>query len=247
MNEKLKEAFEQVQAEDELKRKTREFIFQKTKGYKCAKKVNYKYLVSAFAGMVFLVFGGYWFYFTPTVKISIDINPSVELGVNRFDRVISFESYNEDGRMMADSIDVKFMKYSEAVNQIVESEVVESLLAREEVMTVAVVGTDNEQSEEIFSKVQSCTNRKNNTYCYYVDSEEVQKAHEAGLSYGKYKAFLELQALNPDITVDDIQDMTMREIRDLIGELSEGEEKETYHFGNENRGNHNRRGKKDKR
>lgn len=32
MNEKLKEAFDEVQAEDQLKRKTKEFVFQKTKG-----------------------------------------------------------------------------------------------------------------------------------------------------------------------------------------------------------------------
>lgn len=45
-------------------------------------------------------------------------------------------------------------------------------------------------------------------------------AHEAGMSFGKYKAFLELQALNPDITAEDIKDLTMRQIRDMIAELS---------------------------
>ena len=30
---------------------------------------------------------------TPTAYISIDINPSLELGINRFDRIVSVEGY----------------------------------------------------------------------------------------------------------------------------------------------------------
>ncbi len=48
-------------------------------------------------------------------------------------------------------------------------------------------------------------------------------AHSSGLSYGKYRAFLELQSVAPDITPEQVQDMTMREIRDLTAALSDGE------------------------
>lgn len=220
MNDKIRQAFDQVQAENELKDKTKYFIFQKTKGYKQAKTANFKYLASAFACVAFLLIGGYWLYFTPTVQISIDINPSVELGVNRFNRIISFESYNDDGDKLTDSLDIKFMDYSEAVNKIIDSEEILTLLENDEVMTIAVVGTDNLQSEEVLSNMQSCTDGRKNTYCYYTHSKEVEKAHESGLSYGKYKAFLELQKLDPTITVEEIQSMTMREIRERISQLS---------------------------
>lgn len=50
-------------------------------------------------------------------------------------------------------------------------------------------------------------------------------AHEAGLSCGKYRAFLELQLLDPDITPEAVQGMTMREIRELIESLrTDGED-----------------------
>lgn len=249
MNDKIKGAFAQVQAETELKNKTKDFIFQKTNGYKRAKVVNYKHLLPAFACMALLLIGGYWFYFIPTVEISIDINPSVELGVNRFNRIISFESYNDDGQELIDSLDIKFMDYSEAVDQIVESEDIVSLLSNDEIMTIAVIGTDSTQSEEILSNIQSCTAGKNNTYCYFAHSEEVKMAHEVGLSYGKYKAYLELQTLDPTITVDEIKNMTMREIRDRINKLSNDGENETNHFGNGNghQGNGNGQGQKNRR
>lgn len=71
-------------------------------------------------------------------------------------------------------------------------------------------------------------------YCYFALSEEVA-AYETGRSRGKYRAFLELQLLDPEITPETVQGMTMREIRDLIRRLSGyGEDDEApYH----NRGN----------
>ncbi len=226
MDDKLREAFDQIKAENGLKQKTKDFIMEKTRGYTRAKLVNYRRFASAFVCIALLLMGGRWLYFTPTVEISIDINPSIELGVNRFDRIVSLESYNDDGKAIINSLNVKFMNYSDAVNQIIESEDIVSLLSNDEVMTIAVIGWETEQFEEIFSTMQSCTVGKRNVYCYSAQGEEVEAAHKAGLSYGKYKAFLEVQELNPNITVSEIQHMTMREIRELIDELSQNGEKE---------------------
>lgn len=233
MNGKIKEAFEQIQAENELKEKTKEFIFQKTNGYSKVRTGNYKYLVSVFACAVLLFIGGHWLYFTPTVEISIDINPSIELEINRFDKIISLESYNDDGQELIKTLNVKFKDYSEAMNQIFKSEDIISLLEKDEIMTIAVIGSGSTQSEKVLSNLQSYTEEKHNTYCYYAHSEEVENAHESGLPCGKYKAYLELKEVNPDITVDDIHHMTMREIRNMIDELSIDENNSTDYYENE--------------
>ncbi len=233
MNGKIKEAFEQIQAENELKEKTKEFIFQKTNGYSKVRTGTYKYLVSVFACAVLLFIGGHWLYFTPTVEISIDINPSIELEINRFDKIISLESCNADGQELIKTLNVKFKDYSEAMNQIFRSEDIISLLEKDEIMTIAVIGSGNTQSEKVLSNLQSYTEEKHNTYCYYAHSEEVENAHESGLSCGKYKAYLELKEVNPDITVDDIHHMTMREIRNMIDELSIDENNSTDYYENE--------------
>ena len=220
MNEKIQEAFGQIQVEDELKHKTKEFIFRKTNGYTRAGSMNYKYVVSAVVCFLFFILGGYWLYFTPAIEISIDINPSIELGINRFERVVSAASYNEDGQKLLDSLDIRFMDYSEAIRQIVENKEIEALLSNNEIMTVTVVEKENVQSGKVLSEIQSCMAGRTDMYCEHAYAKEVDNAHEVGLSYGKYKAFLELQALNPDITVEEIENMTMREIRDLTQELS---------------------------
>lgn len=49
---------------------------------------------------------------------------------------------------------------------------------------------------------------------------EVAAAHSLWLSYRKYKVFLELQTLDPNIAIEDIMELTMRQIRDMINALS---------------------------
>ena len=74
--------------------------------------------------------------------------------------------------------------------------------------------------------------------------EDMEAAHDAGLSYGKYQAFLALQALDPSVTAEEVQGMTMREIRDRIAALggdleATGHTESSGHHGNGNGGNGN--------
>lgn len=58
------------------------------------------------------------------------------------------------------------------------------------------------------------------------------------LSCGKYRAFLELQLLDPDITPEAVQNMTMREIRELINSLSVNSGTDTSSYRNQGHGHH---------
>lgn len=226
MNEKLKlkEIFGQIQAEEKLKISTREFIEKKTGGYTGGRMGRHHGILAA-ACLCFLlvIFGGRWLYFTPTTKISIDINPSIELNINRFGRVISADGYNHDGEELLNALNIKFLNYSDAIEQIFTNKRIKVLLAGDEVMTITVTGDNFSQSEEIFLRIEACTTGRKNTYCYYASTKELDQAHKVGLSYGKYRAFLELQELDPEITAEEVKGMTMREIRDLAEYLSSGD------------------------
>ena len=169
--------------------------------------------------MLLALLGGRWLYFTPTAAISIDINPSLELSVNRFDRVIGVTGFNEDGQALSNALDVNYKHYAQAVEQILCHDSVTALLSAGEVMSITVAGPDG-QSAKLLSGVETCAAGQGNIDCYSAKPEEADAAHKAGLSCGKYRAFLELQLLDPDITPGDVQGMTMREIRDRIDRLS---------------------------
>ena len=247
MNDRIKDAFDQIHAEDELKIRTKAFLASRMSGHSRPRVARYRRLIPAAVCLFFLLagFGGYWAYFMPVAAISIDINPSLELGVNRFDRVVSVEGYNEDGRELASSLKVKYMDYEEAINQVLASESVTGLLSQDQVLTIAVIGQDEERCGRMLSHIESCTQGHENTYCYSAHPQEVAKAHEMGLSYGKYRAFLMLQSLDPTIMPEEIQGMTMREIQDWIQSLSgedTGEVPDSAGMGGRHHGEGNGRG-----
>lgn len=240
MRNKLKEVFNQVQAEEELKNSTRAFLAKKTQGYtrmRISKRQHHLY-IAACACLLLMLFGGRWLYFVPTAEISIDINPSIELSINRFDQVISASGFSEDGQELSKTLDIKFKNYTDVIKQILNDEKVMTLLSNNEVMTITVTGPDKIQSSKILSEVEVCTAEQKNTYCYFMPSEEVALAHEMGLSYGKYRAYLEVQSFDPSITPETIQGMTMREIWELLASLSADHINEDSSYNGGRNGHH---------
>lgn len=244
MNNIFKELFSSVQAEEELKNQTKAFLARKTQGYTKLKTKNRKYFLytAACVCLFFMLFGGHWLYFTPIAQISIDINPSIEMSINRFEQVIFVNDFNEDGREFSDTLNIKYKNYADAIEQILNNDIITALLSDNEVMTITVIGSDGQRSAKILSGVEACTARQNNTYCYFASSEEVAVAHEMGLSCGKYRAFLELQLLDSNITSETVQRMTMREIRELIDRLSSDSENHSSSYNNRGNGYHGRGG-----
>lgn len=231
MNGRLKEAFDQIQADDDLKRATRLFLSRKTRSYTDARTGTRYFSAAVYACLLFLMLGFRSLFFTPTAEISIDINPSIALLVNRFDRVISVDAFNEDGRELSNALNIKYKNYADAIEEIINHQTIAALLSDNELMAITVAGSNQVQSARILSNVEACTATRQNTYCSFARSEEAKAAQEMGLSCGKYKAFLELQRFDPTITPDVISNMTMREIWDEISKLSGSPERENPPYG----------------
>ncbi len=223
MNNRIRETFDQIHAETELKEQTKHVIAYQIKKHSFRKKSFFKQLAPVMACCLLLLsgFGGYRLYFTRTSIISIDINPSIELNINRFDRVISVSSYNDEGRKLADTADLQFKDYRNAISELLNTENISVYLKRNEMLSISVIGGTEEKSMEMLANIETCISNHSNICCYAGNFDDVQKAHSAGLSVGKYRAFLELQKINPDITVEQIKELTMRQIRNLTDNLPE--------------------------
>lgn len=170
--------------------------------------------------VVALVAAGGWAWLTPTATISVDVNPSVELGINRFDRVVSARGVNDDGRALLSEVDVWGATYDEAVDRLLASSNVSTLLAEGGQAEVTVVDQgDSDQCARLLAGVEACASGHENTHCHGADEDDVSAAREVGLSYGKYRLLLEIQELDPSITADDVRDLSMREMLDLLESL----------------------------
>lgn len=223
MNSRFTEAFDKIQAEAALKNHTHEFLSSQRKKKNPSFALPVYRLAAAAACLLCLIIGlgGYQAYFTTASAISIDINPSIELSINRFDRVISVHGYNDDGRTLANSLSLRFLDYESAIDTLLSSEAIAPYLSRGNVISITVAGDTLGKSEEILTRAESCvSSHHKQIHCSFSSIDEMNAAHTLGLSFGKYQAFLELQALSPEITPADIEDLTMKEIYNIINELS---------------------------
>ena len=121
MNDKIQKAFDDITATESLKTRTTRQVIAKRQNRKHISFFRPVYALAATA-LLLIAFAGYGMYFTPRSVISVDINPSVEMEVNMFDRVISVKGYNEDGRRPADSVDVIHQNYYTALDSLINSE-----------------------------------------------------------------------------------------------------------------------------
>jgi hypothetical protein len=237
MKDKIQIVFDRIHAEDSLKAETKKRVNQLTNGYRRQSNRKIKPLAAAIACVFVLFIGisGYYFYVTPVAAISIDINPSLELEVNRFDRVIHVQGYNTDGVQLASELELENMNYSDAINRIMENDMVVSCLQIDPSVEVTLTSGSEKRMQNMQECISAQTNLSSEDIYCSGNLEEVTEAHEAEMSFGKYRAFLELQELNPDITVEDVRNLTMREIRNMIEAESSGNEEP--HLNSNGQGN----------
>ena len=222
MHKQVQEAFDGIKASDALKARTRNFVAERTARHRrslfpTAPAARW---IAAVACTLLLFLGGYRFYETPTVAISVDINPSIELAVNRFGRVVYVSGYNEAGKDLIERLPLKNKPYAEAIEAIASDSQIRSLLSNDEMLVFGVFGAENAQTAQILSDIENFTADRQNMFCRRGDEETAREAHALGLSCGRYMAYMEWKSLDPNVTPEEVNSMTMREIRDRIAELS---------------------------
>ena len=139
----------------------------------------------------------------------------------RFDRVLSVKGYNEDGQALADSLSLRFQSCEAALELLLQQEDILALLAENEELTLTVVGGSEAQSTRVLSTLQTCTAGHANAHCAAAEPQEVEEAHHLGLSYGKYQVYLALRAVDATITPEQVQNKTMRELREWLEALQQ--------------------------
>lgn len=241
MNDRLKITFDQIRAEEELKTHTLKFLAEKCYHAGKPKPLPYRRIMAAAACLVMLLFGtsSYYICFQQAFAISVDVNPSVELGINRLDKVISVEAYNEDGYALLSTLDIRYLDYREALEQILEDGNRKGYMTQYQPVAVTIFGKDEKKSQKILEDLTVYTSSYQNVHCGCASLDVVTAAHASGMSFGKYQAFLQLQALEPQLTPDDVRELTMCQIWDRIDTL-EGNSQNHDHDHNRNRGHGNK-------
>lgn len=163
--------------------------------------------------------GGAYAYNTPSAYVGIDINPSIELGVNCFDYVVSAEGVNEDGATLLSQTSLTGMRYEDAIQVLDDALEASGYLTNDVAVSVTVAGNNNDQCSHLESASQNCfESAGQGVHCSRVTEDEHREAHETGLGMGKYQVWRALNDAGVNISADEVATMTMSELRSLAAE-----------------------------
>ena len=212
MTTPLQQHFDAIHADDTLKQHTKDYIAHKRR-QPMTRRPQHR-LAIALCVLLLFIGGSGFVYSRPIHAISVDINPSLELGINCFNRVVTVEGFNDEGTALADTLDLKHKSYDDAIDTLMACDTVNQCLAEDELVSITVAAANDNASEQMLATVSGCHGmNRSNISCHAHRNIDPQAAHHAGLSIGKYQAYLSLQAVDPSITPEDVQAMSMRDIQ----------------------------------
>lgn len=185
-------------------------------------------------------FGGFTALASETAQVGIDVNPSIELGLNRFDCVVAARPLNEDGGRLLEGMNLTGKSYDEAMAALTGSAQFQAYVDTDGYVEISVTSNDAGQAESLTRKSDSCLESlPYHGTCHTVSAEHRDEAIAAGMGVGRYSAALELMELDPNVTLDECRSMTMRELRDRIAEAGgESQAESEDHYGQGKGGEH---------
>jgi len=206
------------------------------------KNINKLVMCSALTAMIAIAGGiTLWAYKIPYSYVSLDVNPSIEYSLNRFDKVISVTAVNDDGQEILNELELGKLEnqnienaVAETVNQISEDGYFDNSIDNtidndiEGGIIIATSGEDVEKSEELAEKLQE--NLENEIKeigkdikleTISVGLERVEKAKELGVTPGKLNLVEKLQnsSVNPESII--LEEWLNKPVKDIMSAIKE--------------------------
>ena len=197
------------------------------------KTVNRKWttLVAACLAVMLLCGGGVFYQQAHAVAsvVSLDVNPSIELKVNRSEKVLACAPLNEDAKAiladMSNGADLKGAKLDVAVNAIVGSLVRNGYLdSISSAIMISVEDKDTARAEKLQRELTSAVDGVLQTseakaavltQTLTQDAAREQQARENNISTGKAALVNCVLAINPSLKFDALAKLSVEELKDL--------------------------------
>lgn len=233
---RIRKSLEHIQATEELKQNTLKYLNMQQQKHRRIPRAFPKYAPILTCLFLLALIGGYSVYRKPVSYISMDVNPSIELNINRFGKVVSAEAYNDSGKTAIKQISLINISYMQAIDRLLKDNNYSKYLKEDSVLVFTVI---SDQSEEIVKDLNAGEwSQKYDSLTYTSDLSCLHEAHQHEMSFGKYRTYLELLEYDDNVTIEDCHGMTMGELRDKIDTCSHNGETgtETHHFHNDGHG-----------
>ena len=200
--------------------------------------------IAACLALVACLIGGVADFLRPVAYVGIDVNPSIELALNRFNIVVETHALNDDGQQALDEAPCMWRTFDTAARDL--DDAMRAIAGEGAVVEVSIDCDNESRYAALAAQSNNCFGCNGEAHCNRTSAEERQAAHDSGMGVAKYRAYQELQETGVDISAEECASMSMRELRDLLAEngIDANEEKDE-HAGmgyGQGRGAHNGNG-----
>ena len=221
---------EKLRQEGQNPQKARVFSLQRpTQGElrRRSRRFSPQRLAGACAAAMLLVFGilSFSLYSIADAYVSIDVNPSMELTLNRFGRVIDVRAYNGDGEAIIGELALKGKSYEEATELIFSTLSAAGYLSDDALISVTVHSVSSKREEGLCAGMQqliaasvSSERPQIEVEVFPVTREDWKNARGCNMSPARYLAIQELLGVDEEATLEDYRDSSLRQIRERIQE-----------------------------
>lgn len=185
--------------------------------------IQKKLSVAAAAAALVIVLGlGVFAYVTPSYYVSVDVNPGMLLGVNRFERVINAEAMNEDAVRILDRLRWENKSVEDAVTEAITIIDEEGYLDQEGEILITAAGKNEEKAAEMAAELGNAVNELNLKEAHVsaeaLGYEDVQTAKNLGMTPGKYN--LITKHLGETVNESNIEEYNQTSVKDLMSEFT---------------------------
>ncbi len=225
MTDRLKKAFDNIRAEGALKTSAKDFLHKEI--LRRSTKQNHilpRRVFVAFSSLTIILFSGgmlSYLYFTPDAYIDMDVNPSFEITLNHFDRVIDTYAYNPDGRQILEDADVKYKNYEEAVSLLLDTIAQKGYTQENGLISITLQSNSGKKETAMLSYIESVAESHHGTAqieCFAIGGHLRDTAHHLNLSPAKYLAIQHLIEVDPAASWDCCREHTIGELKAMTQE-----------------------------
>lgn len=185
-------------------------------------------IVAGAALALTLCFGMIGLYNENFQTVYIDINPSVALKLNRFERVIGVEFLNNDAAVLLSNTKLVGCDASEAVETVISACTTAGYVQNDSQIYISATSKEEKDAEKLLQKIkgraETMNNNNSETYSvntYNAKKDEKKNVESSSLSPAKYKLINEILEENAGYTFDQLKVMSMSELHRILSELDE--------------------------
>jgi len=209
MNRKIKEAFDQVTAETELKQRTADSVIHYMRKKNEKQKITKfprKRAISLTLVLVFVfVLSGLFLYQQPVSAISVDSTSSVEVYFNRLNRVVEVTHYDENGNPTSGSHDLQHKNFDQAMEELLRK-------TESEEVYITVASHSEETTTQLINNLSQHQAMMEEMHIFHSSEDIMQLAQESGTPMGRMHAMHELEKWTEDFSRSNIESESTQEL-----------------------------------